>query len=74
MDLISAPDRSLKQEKAALMAELLTGKRRVRLPGSGDHAMTAVAPNSMEQYATHLPALHLLCNLGWNFLTTAPRR
>lgn len=33
--------------------------------------MTAVAPNSKEQYATHLPALHLLCNLGWNFLTTA---
>ena len=32
--------------------------------------MTAVAPNSKEQYATHLPALHLLCNLGWNFLTT----
>ncbi|MCK6402210.1 MAG: HsdR family type I site-specific deoxyribonuclease [Sphaerotilus natans subsp. sulfidivorans] len=33
--------------------------------------MTAVAPISKEQYATHLPALHLLCNLGWNFLTTA---
>lgn len=33
--------------------------------------MTAVAPNSKEQYAAHLPALHLLCNLGWNFLTTA---
>ncbi|MCY4745702.1 HsdR family type I site-specific deoxyribonuclease [Pelomonas sp. UHG3] len=33
--------------------------------------MTAVAPNSKEQYAAHLPALHLLCNLSWNFLTTA---
>jgi len=33
--------------------------------------MTAPAPNSKEQYAAHLPALHLLCNLGWNFLTTA---
>lgn len=29
------------------------------------------APSSKEQYAAHLPALHLLCNLGWNFLTTA---
>ena len=27
-------------------------------------------PNSREQYSAHLPALHLLCNLGWNFLTT----
>ena len=33
--------------------------------------MTAAAPNSKEQYAAHLPALQLLCNLGWNFLTTA---
>jgi type I restriction enzyme R subunit len=33
--------------------------------------MTLAAPNSQEQYAAHLPALHLLCNLGWNFLTTA---
>lgn len=33
--------------------------------------MTAAAPNSTEQYAAHLPALHLLCNLGWNYLTTA---
>jgi type I restriction enzyme, R subunit len=32
--------------------------------------MTAAAPNSKEQYAAQLPALHLLCNLGWNFLTT----
>lgn len=29
------------------------------------------APNSREQYSSHLPALHLLCNLGWNFLSTA---
>jgi len=28
-------------------------------------------PNSREQYSAHLPALHLLCNLGWHFLTTA---
>ena len=28
-------------------------------------------PNSREQYSAQLPALHLLCNLGWNFLTTA---
>ncbi|UVN43456.1 type I restriction endonuclease subunit R [Pseudomonas mosselii] len=28
-------------------------------------------PNSREQYSAHIPALHLLCNLGWNFLTTA---
>lgn len=27
-------------------------------------------PNSREQYSAHLPALHLLCNLGWNFQTT----
>jgi type I restriction enzyme, R subunit len=33
--------------------------------------MTAAAPSSKEQYAAHLPALHVLCNLGWNFLTTA---
>ena len=29
------------------------------------------APNSQEQFAAHLPALHLLCNIGWNFLTAA---
>ena len=29
------------------------------------------APNSREQYSAHIPALHLLCNLGWNFLSTA---
>jgi type I restriction enzyme R subunit len=29
------------------------------------------SPISNEQHAAHLPALHLLCNLGWNFLTTA---
>ncbi|WP_312756943.1 HsdR family type I site-specific deoxyribonuclease [Pulveribacter sp.] len=28
-------------------------------------------PNPREQYSAHLPALHLLCNLGWNFQTTA---
>lgn len=28
-------------------------------------------PNSREQYSAHLPALHLLCNLGWNLLNTA---
>jgi type I restriction enzyme R subunit len=28
-------------------------------------------PNSREQYSAHLPALHLLCSLGWNFLTSA---
>ncbi|MBA4286252.1 MAG: DEAD/DEAH box helicase [Xanthomonadaceae bacterium] len=33
--------------------------------------MTAEVPNPKEQYAAHLPALHLLSNLGWNFLTTA---
>ena len=33
--------------------------------------MTPAGPNSKEQYAAHLPALHLLCNLGWDFLSTA---
>ena len=28
-------------------------------------------PNSRERYSAHLPALHLLCNLGWSFQTTA---
>lgn len=28
-------------------------------------------PNSKEQYSAHIPALHLLCNLGWTFITTA---
>ena len=28
-------------------------------------------PNSREQYSAHIPALHLLCNLGWHFLTTS---
>lgn len=28
-------------------------------------------PNSREQYSAHLPAVHLLCNLGWKFQTTA---
>ena len=26
-------------------------------------------PNSREQYSAHIPALHLLCNLGWTFIT-----
>lgn len=30
-----------------------------------------MTPNSREQYSAHVPALHLLCNLGWHFLTTA---
>ena len=25
-----------------------------------------LTPNSREQYSAHIPALHLLCNLGWN--------
>jgi type I restriction enzyme, R subunit len=29
------------------------------------------APNSREQYSAHIPALHLLCNLNWHFLTVA---
>lgn len=28
-------------------------------------------PNSREQYSAHMPALHMLFNLSWNFLTTA---
>ena len=28
-------------------------------------------PNSKEQYSAHIPALLLLCNLGWNFITVA---
>ena len=28
-------------------------------------------PQLREQYSAHLPALHLLANLGWHFLTTA---
>lgn len=28
-------------------------------------------PNSKEQYSAHIPALHLLCNIGWNFITTS---
>lgn len=31
----------------------------------------SVLTNPREQYSAHMPALHLLCNLGWNFLTTA---
>ena len=29
-----------------------------------------VAPPTREQYSPHIPALHLLINLGWQFLTT----
>lgn len=29
------------------------------------------APQTREQYSAHLPALHLLCNLGWSYLSTA---
>ncbi|WP_034299331.1 type I restriction endonuclease subunit R [Herbaspirillum sp. RV1423] len=32
--------------------------------------MTSV-PQTREQLSTHIPALHLLCNLGWHFLSTA---
>ena len=28
-------------------------------------------PQTREQFSSHIPALHLLCNLGWNFLSTA---
>ena len=31
----------------------------------------SLVPQTREQYSAHLPALHLLCNLGWRFLTTA---
>ncbi|KQO26402.1 DEAD/DEAH box helicase [Acidovorax sp. Leaf76] len=31
----------------------------------------SATPNSRERYSAHLPALHLLCNLGWSFQTTA---
>jgi len=31
--------------------------------------MSAV-PNTLEQYSSHLTALHVLCNLGFRFLTT----
>lgn len=31
----------------------------------------STVPNSREQYSAHIPALHLLCNRGWNFITTA---
>ncbi len=27
-------------------------------------------PETREQYSAHIPALHLLCNLGWSFLST----
>ena len=28
-------------------------------------------PQTREQYSAHIPALHLLGNLGWSFLSTA---
>jgi type I restriction enzyme R subunit len=28
-------------------------------------------PQTREQYSVHLPALHLLCNLGWSYLSIA---
>ena len=28
-------------------------------------------PQTREQYSAHLPALHLLCNLGWSYLSVA---
>jgi type I restriction enzyme R subunit len=28
-------------------------------------------PQTREQYSAHFPALHLLCNVGWSFLSTA---
>lgn len=31
----------------------------------------STVPSTSEQYSAHFPALHLLCNLGWRFLTTA---
>ena len=31
------------------------------------------APQTREQYSAHIPALHLLVNLGWRFLPTAQR-
>ncbi len=30
--------------------------------------MTLTVPDAREQYSAHLPALHLLCNLGWRFV------
>lgn len=33
--------------------------------------MSASSPQTREQYSAHLPALHLLCNLGWNYLTAS---
>lgn len=33
--------------------------------------MNDSAPDTREQYSAHLPALHLLANLGWRYLTVA---
>ena len=30
----------------------------------------STVPQTREQYSAHIPALHLLCNLSWNFLST----
>lgn len=32
--------------------------------------MTPDTPKSREQYSAHLPALHMLCNVGWRFIPT----
>ena len=61
----------LKEEKRALMADLLTGKRCVRIPACAEEAslprVTSPDPRAVQR--PH-PALHLLCNLGWTFLST----
>jgi type I restriction enzyme R subunit len=31
----------------------------------------SLAPQTREQYSSHIPALHLLCNLGWQYLSAA---
>lgn len=33
--------------------------------------MTHSAPDTREQASAQLPALHLLCNLGWRYLSSA---
>lgn len=35
------------------------------------HSQGSTSPSGAELYAAQIPALHLLCNLGWSFLTTA---
>lgn len=41
------------------------------LPMGRAAATAAATPDSKEAVAARLPILHLLCNLGWNFLPTA---